>query len=484
MKSHTSKTLSSLDAFETATAGSTVLIALFIILVGAAGCSRAPRSGASQHSSGTEETRLPAAAKRIEPLALALSPHTGSGRLDSEIRRFQEQARAGTNPNPALERLGWLFVAKARESFDPGYYKLADACAQALGARSQGCPEALLLRGHVLQNLHHFKQAEPLARELVARRGLSFDYALLGDTLMEQGKLEAAATAYQSMMDLRPDLHSYSRGAHMRWLKGDLSGALELMQLAVSASSPLDAESAAWVHTRLALYRSQAGAFSEASRACDTALQFQKSYAPALLLQGRILLAEGKSAEAIDVLEAAAKRNPLPEYQWALVEALRQKGRSTEAREVESQLDRNGAANDPRTYSLYLATRGQSLSTALRLAEKEIEERSDVFTHDALAWALAASGKLQEAQCQMEKALAEGTEDPRLCFHAAVIAAKAGTLQNARHWFEKANQHIQSLLPSEQQQLLDAALVARVASGAESTQHPASAGIAFFTRGN
>ena len=487
MKSHTSKTLSPLDALETATAGSIVLIALFIILLGAAGCSRASLPGASQasqHSSGTEETELPAASKRIEPLALALSPHTGSGRLDSEIRRFQEQARAGTNPNPALERLGWLFVAKARESFDPGYYKLADACAQALGARSQGSPEALLLRGHVLQNLHHFKQAEPLARELVARRGLSFDYALLGDTLMEQGKLAEAATAYQSMMDLRPDLHSYSRGAHMRWLKGDLSGALELIQLAVSASSPLDAESAAWVHTRLALYRSQAGAFSEASRACDTALQFQKSYAPALLLRGRILLAEGKSAEAIEVLEAAAKRNPLPEYQWALVEALRQKGRSTEASEVESQLDRNGAANDPRTYSLYLATRGQSLPTALRLAENELEERSDVFTHDALAWALAASGKLQEARCQMEKALAEGTEDPRLCFHAAVIAAKAGTQQNARHWLEKANQHIQSLLPSEQQQLLDAALVARVASGAESTQHPASAGVAFFTRGN
>jgi len=36
---------------------------------------------------------------------------------------------------------------------------------------------------------------------------------------------------------------------------------------------------------------------------------------------------------------------------------LHQMGRGTEAGEVESQLDRNGAANDPRTYSLYLATR-------------------------------------------------------------------------------------------------------------------------------
>jgi len=485
MKSQTAKPFSSFDALRTAAAaGPTALIALVVLLLGAAGCSRAPGSGAGLQPRSAGETKLLAVSKGIDPLALVLAPHTGNGRLDSEIRRFQEQVRAGANLNAALEGLGWLFVAKARESFDPGFYRLAQACAQALEEREAGGPEALLLRGHVLQNLHRFKEAEPVARELVARRGLSFDYALLGDALMDRGQLTEAVAAYQSMIDLRPDLHSYSRGAHIRWLKGDLTGALELMQLAVSASSPLDPESAAWVHTRLAFYRLQAGAQSEAYRECDKALQFQANYPPALLLQGRILLAEGKSAEAIEVLQVAAKRNPLPEYQWALVEALRQMGRGTEAVEVESQLDRNGAANDPRTYSLYLATRGQSLTTALRLAEKELQERSDVFTHDALAWSLAASGKLQEAQCQMEKALAEGTPDPRLFFHAAVIAAKAGTQQNARHWFEKANEHIESLLPTEQQQLQTAAWVAGVASESKATQQPAPARAVFFTRGN
>src|SRR2546425_7524275 len=318
MNSHTSKTLSSSDALETSAAASTAVIALMVLLLGGAGCSRAPRSGASSHSPSAGETKLLAVAKRIDPLALVLAPHTDNGRLDSEIRRLQEQVRAATNSNPALERLGWLFVVKARESFDPGYYKLAEACARALEARTAGHPVALLLRGHVLQNLHRFKEAEPLARELVARRGLSFDHALLGDALMEQGQLAEAAAAYQSMIDLRPDLHSYSRGAHMRWLKGDLTGALELMELAVSASSSLDPESAAWVYTRLAFYRLQAGALSEASRACDRALQFQTNYPPALLLQGRVLLAEGRSAEAIAVLEVAAKQNPLPEYQWVL----------------------------------------------------------------------------------------------------------------------------------------------------------------------
>src|SRR6266487_656641 len=80
---------------------------------------------------GVQTCALPIS-KSIDPLALVLASHTGNGRLDSEIRRLQERVRAATNLNPGLERLGWLFVAKARESFDPGYYKLAEACAKAL----------------------------------------------------------------------------------------------------------------------------------------------------------------------------------------------------------------------------------------------------------------------------------------------------------------------------------------------------------------
>src|SRR5437867_9731746 len=126
------------------------------------------------------------------PLAWVLAPHDGEGRLDSDIRQCQARVRAGTNPEAALERLGWLFVAKARESFDPGFYRLAEQCALCLDSRRPGSLEAMLLRGHALQNQHRFKEAETLARELVRRRAQPFDYGLLGDALMEQGQLAEA----------------------------------------------------------------------------------------------------------------------------------------------------------------------------------------------------------------------------------------------------------------------------------------------------
>lgn len=68
----------------------------------------------------------------------------------------------------------------------------------------------------LLHQLHRFKEAEALACQVVATRGSFLDYGLLGDALMEQGKLYQAELAYQKMMDLRPFYQSYARAAHVR----------------------------------------------------------------------------------------------------------------------------------------------------------------------------------------------------------------------------------------------------------------------------
>jgi tetratricopeptide (TPR) repeat protein len=391
------------------------------------------------------------------PLGLVLTPQTGESHTDKEISQLQQRIREGRNIELWLDRLGWAFVAKARESFDPGFYKLAEQCALSIEERNPQSQEAMLLRAHVLQNLHRFKDSEAFARRLVQQRGLSFDYGLLGDALMEQGKLSDAVQVYQQMMNLKPDLRAYARAAHMRWLKGDLEGAIEAMQLAATAASPSDAESAAWANTRLAFYEFQTGRVSEAEQRCALALSLQNNYPPTLLLQGRILLSQSRLVEAVDCLQNAVKLNPLPEYQWTLSEALRAAGRKNEASTVETQLRQCGASSDPRTLALYLATRHESLGTALRLARAEFDSRRDVFTHDALAWSLAAADKLTEAQEEMQRALAEGTQDARLFFHAGIIASRAGYSADAERWLHKANELSHLLLPSERNELQTAA---------------------------
>jgi tetratricopeptide (TPR) repeat protein len=386
-----------------------------------------------------------------DPCAVALLGP--AGRQDSQAEKLQREIRQAHNPNAKLERLGWLYVSRARSRHDQGFYKLADQAAACIEKSDPNSAAALLLRGHVQQNLHRFQEAERIARQLVAQRESPFDYGLLGDALMEQGRLDEAAPAYQKMVDLRPGLESYSRAAHLRWLHGDLKGATALMQLAARAGGPRNGEPTAWAYSRLAVYELQSGSFDRALQAAQTALELQPEYAPALLAQGRIHLAQGKPVQAIDPLARAAHLNPLPEYRWLLAEAQRAAGHVEEAQRVESEIERQGTIDDPRTYALYLATKQRNVGRAVELAQKELAVRSDVFTYDALAWSLYAAGETARAQEAMKNALSAGTQDARLFLHAAIISAAAGESGAAAQFRQKAGALRHLLLPSELERL-------------------------------
>ena len=385
----------------------------------------------------------------IEAASIALVPQKGGGLIDREIRTLQHEARSKQQPPEVMKRLGWAFVRKARLSYDPGYYKLAEQCAFAVESRDPDDPDALLLQGHILQSLHKFKEAEPIARKLIKFRDESADQGLLGDVLMEQGNLGEAIIAYQKMVNLRPDLQSYTRIAHLRWLKGDLVGAIEVIELAVTGASPREPEPGAWAYTRMGIYSLQAGQLEVAKRSAALALIFADNYPPALLLRGRVLLAEGRPSEALESLRQAATLNPLPEYQWILADALRDASQSAEAEEVERKLISTGVGNDPRTFSLFLASRGQQPQQSLQLAFDELKTREDVFTMDALAWALKANGRFTEALDYSRKSLAEGTQDARLFYHAGCIAMANGLNAEARMFFSRADEIKPMLFPSE-----------------------------------
>ena len=399
------------------------------------------------------ETTVATPATTVDVCAAALAAGPEQNDRDRAITRLQQDARKDHTARSALERLGFAYVARARINNDAGDYKLAEMAAACLDERYPGEPQTLLLRGHVLHQLHRFAEAEQIARVLIARRTFVLDYGLLGDALMEQGRLSEAAAAYQTMVDLKPFYQSYTRAAHLRWLKGDLDGARGMMRLATESASPRDPESVAWAWTRLAAYELQSGRLDAAMSAAETALRYQPDYAAALLAQGRILLARNRVSDAVSVLRNAARLNPLPEYQWVLADALRFGGLGAEADDVEENLIARGRETDPRTLALYLATRRTNVATAVSLAQDELRARHDVFTLDAHAWTLAASGRIAEAVPEIARAVGEGTRDGRLFLHAGLIHAAAGHSDEAQRWLTQANQLRWTLLPSEREEL-------------------------------
>ena len=419
-----------------------------IVLLTVTGCQD---NGSTNEEINTQEFRTDSLTKTLspDPCSIVLIAHTGLSRSDLEIIRRQKQIESVQNPVPYLERLGWAYVNKARTSFDSGYYHLAMQAALCIDSKLKNSAESLLLRGHAFHSLHQFKKAEEIALQLTDQRGLWFDYGLLGDVLMEQGKLDEAVDVYQLMMDQRPGPQAFSRAAHVRWLKGDMLGAIEMMRKATRSNDPRTPESAAWANVRLATYRFQQGDYKKAADLYSVSLELFPNYAPALLGQGRLFLAQGDVKKAVASLTKAVELNPLPEYQWTLIDSLRLSGNEAQAEVMEALLLQHGENEDPRTFALYLATTGQDLHVALQLAEEEMEIRSDVLTLDTVAWALNAVGRHVEAAQYIKKALSEGTQDARLFYHAGVIAHANGDIKKAQEWFKRTLPFKQMLLPSE-----------------------------------
>lgn len=385
---------------------------------------------------------------------IVLTPLGGAvTEVDREIAAWQKRAAAPSAALADFDRLGWAFVAKARVSLDAGLFKLAEKTAAVMDARFGASAEADFLRGHALHNLHHFAEAEAIGRRLVAERGTPYDFALLSDVLLERGQTSEAIECLQRFANLKPGAEADVRIAQVRWLKGDLPGAIRALEDAVRATSPRDGATLAWALSRLGTLRLQSGEFVRAATLATAAERHQPGYAPALLLRGRIALAQGDAGAAVTALRAAAIANPLPEYQWWLADALRVNGEPDAAAHVEETLRQHGANTDPRTYSLFLATRLDAAAEAVRLAEEERELRADAHTRDAIAWSRFAKGDLAGAATEIEAALAGAPSDPRVLLHAAVIAGASHRNTEAEALFARCRPGAAVLLPSERRWL-------------------------------
>jgi tetratricopeptide (TPR) repeat protein len=113
------------------------------------------------------------------------------------------------------------------------------------------------------------------------------------------------------------------------------------------------------------------------------------------------------------------------------------------------------------------------LAESLDLARKELEVRRDIYTWDALAWALYKNGKLLEAAKASEKAMHFGTRDSLLLFHAAMIADRMGQSDQARNELReslKINPHFHLIYADAAQQRL-AVLEAQSESKGGSNSH-------------
>jgi len=359
-------------------------------------------------------------------------------------------ARVERDPADFLSptRLGNLCLRKARETGDFSLYLQAEKAASLALERNPNHLPAKITLASAYRAQHKFKQAVPLAEEVVRAQPDSPDgYAELGDALLEMGEVKRAEAIYARLKSLAPGMTSLARLANLTHLKGDVPGAIRYLALAAESGKQagVQPEAIAWCYTNMGEMNWSTGKWSEAERYYRRALQITPNGYLPLEHLAELRAAQGRHAEALKLYDRVISLNPAPEFYEAKAGVLAALGRKREAKELEDRardgfLKEVGAGNIGlyRHLSRFFAEVQPNPAEALKWAQKDLEVRQDVHAYDTLAWALYLNERVPEAVAASRKALALGTRDAEMFYHAGMIHRAAGNRSEAAKWLAKA----------------------------------------------
>jgi len=295
-------------------------------------------------------------------------------------------------------------------------------------------------------------------------------FAILGDAYADMGEYEKAGVAYSRLIsdsgtDARSAYVRESRIAYLKFISGNTDDAIRLMQNAVTAGieARLSSENLAWLYFELGEFYCQGGNVQEASHAYRAALAIHPGDYRALAGLGKVRATQGNYQEAIQLYQKAIAVVPMPIYVAELGDVYAKVGNAAEAEKQYQLVEYIGLLGHinqvlhNRDLALFYADHDRNLTESLALANKEFEVRHDVYTWDALAWALYKNGKYSEAKDAMDNALRFGTKDALLHFHAGMIEAKLGNADQAQEDLGQAlnsNPHFHVLYADQARQQL------------------------------
>ncbi len=381
-----------------------------------------------------------------DTLSTASPDTSASAVLDADIAFYEE--RAATDPSSAGDhaKLALLFLERVRVSGSQEDAERAEQAARrSLAARTMHNDGAVALLASSLLEQHRFAEAGEVARHLVARDSAIVAHrALLAETELELGNYETSARLFKSLRPHWRELAVAPRVA--RWM--EITGQIDAAQTALDgarkdaiANSYIPRSQTAWFHYRLGDFEMRYGRHRQARAALEAGLGFAPDDYRLLAAMAGLEAAEQRWESAIGYATRSIAVFPDPAVLGLMSDAYLAQGdtaRSTEFTRAVAVLSLQQPGPIHRAWSLFWLDREEHVQEVLARAQEETKVRRDIYGDDVLAWALHKAGRHADAKVAMSRALAQGTRDPSILFHAALISRALGDTQDAGAQLEKA----------------------------------------------
>ncbi|MGI8608421.1 MAG: tetratricopeptide repeat protein [Candidatus Dormibacteria bacterium] len=366
------------------------------------------------------------------------SPPRPGAATDALIARDQASLKLNPTSNTISASLAGAYLQKVREVGDPSYYGKADELLQAVLKRDPTQLAATVLTGQLQLARHQFLTALDWGQKARALNPyVTPPLAVIVDAEVELGRYPAAIDDVQKMVDLRPDLSSYSRVSYVRELKGDRAGAIEAMQAALTAGGSIP-ENTAYVQVLLGTLYFNQGDVASAAAQYRLVLVGYPDFVPALAAQAAVAAAKDDLPTAIRLYKKAVDIYPLPQYVIALGDVYAASGDSVNAGRTydlaaaEQQLYQANGIDLDQELALFDADHQRDSANVRTLAARAVADRPSVTSYDVYSWVLYQAGDFQGALAATRQAHKLGTRDALFYFHTGMIEAKLGMNHEAR----------------------------------------------------
>ncbi|NJM53528.1 MAG: tetratricopeptide repeat protein [Blastocatellia bacterium] len=319
---------------------------------------------------------------------------------DKQIASAQAVIKKIASDERGYNLLASAFMQKARETGDFSLNARAEESLKYSFRVSPDNYESLKLQAVLKLVYHQFAEGLEIAKRAQKINPRDHEiYGTLVDANVELGDYQSAVDAAQKMVDLKPNIASYSRISYLRSLHGDTKGAIAAMQMAISAGNLQNPESIAWCRVHLGDELINVGKHEEAEREYDHALFLLPDYHLALAAKARARTAAGDTENAVAFYKRAIERLPAPDYVAALGDIYIKSGRTEEAKQQYEQvefIEKLGETGGTysRQLALFWADHDVKLDEALAAAQSEYASRKDIYAADLLAWTLYKKANL------------------------------------------------------------------------------------------